>query len=67
MQSQLRPGDHFAELLDRANPPGNATNASASAAMAAFRSCIDPTTRRSDSPACATSRAASACGITPVT
>ena len=48
-------------------PPGSATKPSASSAISALRSCIEPTTRRSDSPGWAISRSTSACGITPTT
>ena len=47
-------------------PPGIAMNASASAAIVALRSCIELTTRRSGSARWASSRATSACGMTPM-
>ncbi len=47
-------------------PPGIAMNASDNSAIIAFRSCIEPTTRRSGIRECETSRSSRACGITPM-
>src|ERR1044072_57771 len=47
-------------------PPGTATNASASSAISALRSCIECATLRSVSPGWPLSWSMSACGITPI-